>query len=287
MSEPITHTTISVNGVRLHVAQSGPTQGKQVLLLHGFPEYWAGWRHQIPALAEAGYRVWAPDQRGYNLSDKPQGIDAYTLDQLAADINGLIEASGQEKVLLVGHDWGAAVAWWTALKYPHKLEKLVILNVPHPVVMSNTLKGNLRQTLKSWYMFFFQLPWLPETLLGANQANGATQMLRGSGKPTTFSEEEITEYRQAWLQPGAFTGMINWYRALMRRQPQVPSSYRITVPTLMIWGVRDVALSREMAQPSIDLCDNGKLVFMEKATHWVQHDEPEAVNRLLLEFFGS
>lgn len=287
MSEPITHTQIQVNGVRLHIAQSGPAQGKQVILLHGFPEYWGGWRHQIPALVEAGYRVWAPDQRGYNLSDKPQGIDAYTLDQLAADVNGLIEASGHEKVLLVGHDWGAAVAWWTAINYPHKLEKLVILNVPHPVVMMKTLRGNLRQTLKSWYMFFFQLPWLPETLLGANQANGAAQMLQGSAKSTTFSEEEITEYRQAWLQPGAFTGMINWYRALMRRQPQVPSSYRITVPTLMIWGVHDVALSREMAQPSIDLCDNGKLVFMENATHWVQHDEPEAVNRLLLEFFGK
>ena len=284
MATTITHADLRVNGVRLHVAQAGSANGKPVILLHGFPEYWGGWKHQIPALAAAGYRVWAPDQRGYNLSDKPVGIDAYVLDELAADVAGLIQAMGVEKVFLVGHDWGAAVAWWTALHYPHLLQKLVILNVPHPIVMRRTLSGNWRQTLKSWYMFFFQIPWLPETLMTVNNASGATQMMAGSSKPTTFSDEEMADYRKAWLQPGAFTGMINWYRALMRRQPQSPPSYRVSVPTLMIWGKNDIALSSEMAQPSIDLCDNGRLVFLENATHWVQHDEPEEVNRLLLEF---
>lgn len=286
MSELIKHNDYTVNGVRLHVAQAGAEDGRPVILLHGFPEYWGGWLHQIPALAAAGYRVWAPDQRGYNLSDKPKGIDAYVLDELAADVAGLIDAMGVEKVLLVGHDWGAAVAWWTALHYPQRLEKLAILNVPHPIVMRKTLSGNWRQMLKSWYMFFFQIPWLPETLMTANNARGATQMMRGSSKPTTFSPAEMEEYRKAWLQPGAFTGMINWYRALMRRQPKSPSSYRVSVPTLMIWGKNDIALSSDMAQPSIDLCDDGRLIFFEEATHWVQHDEAEGVNRLLLEFFG-
>lgn len=280
----IEHTNIASNGIRLHVAQAGPIDGPPVILLHGFPEYWGGWRHQIPALTEAGYRVWAPDQRGYNLSDKPKGIDAYTLDILAADVLGLIDAGGYDMVRLIAHDWGAAVAWWVALNYPQRIEKLAILNVPHPVVMRKTLSSSFQQLRKSWYIFFFQLPWLPEALLGMNNAEGAVRALRGSGTPTTFSEADFADYRQAWQQPGALTGMINWYRALVRRPPRRAVHLRVTMPTLMIWGVNDVALTPEMAQKSIDYCDHGRLVYLEKATHWVQHDEPAEVNRLLVEF---
>lgn len=279
------HHQIATNGITLHVVQAGPLDGPLVLLLHGFPECWYGWHQQIPALVAAGFRVWAPDQRGYNRSAKPRGIGAYTLGTLAQDILGLIEASGRAKVYLVGHDWGAAVAWWVALTYPERLHKLAILNVPHPVVMRRQLLGNPRQLRKSWYMFAFQLPWLPEHLLRRNNYGEGIRMLKGSGKRTTFTPADLEEYRQAWAQPGALTGMLNWYRAIMQRPPRLTRSPRITVPTLMLWGKQDIALGSEMAHLSLDLCDNGRLIMFDDATHWVQHDEAQAVNQALVEFF--
>ena len=149
---------IETNGIRLHVAQAGSDDKPLVILLHGFPEFSYGWRKQIPYLVEAGYRVWAPDQRGYNLSDKPEGLAAYSIDELAADVIGLIDAAGEKKVFLVGHDWGAAVAWWVAAKYPERLKKLITLNVPHHSVMRKTLRSNFSQLRKSWYIGFFQIP---------------------------------------------------------------------------------------------------------------------------------
>ena len=275
------------NGINLHVVMAGPADGPLVILLHGFPEFWYGWRRQIPALAAAGYHVWAPDQRGYNRSDKPAGVGAYAIDTLAKDIVGLIEASGREQVYLVGHDWGAAVAWWVAGKYPERVKKLAILNVPHPAVMQRTVWEDAEQRKKSWYIFFFQLPWLPEKSLSDNGYTNAIRALKGSSRRCTFSDDDLAAYRQAWSQPGALTGMLNWYRAAARNQGTAVTLGRIRVPTLMIWGANDMALSRRMAQPSIDLCDDGRLVFLEEASHWVQHEEPEAVNRLLLEFLGE
>jgi pimeloyl-ACP methyl ester carboxylesterase len=275
------------NGVNLHVVMAGPQDGPLVILLHGFPEFWYGWRKQIPALAKAGYHVWAPDQRGYNRSDKPAGVDAYHIDTLARDIVGLIEASGREQVYLVGHDWGAAVAWWVAGNYPQHIKKLAILNVPHPAVMRRTVLEDEEQRKKSWYIFFFQLPWLPERSLSANDYTNLVRALKGSSRRGTFNAEDIAAYKQAWSQPGAVTSMLNWYRAAVRHQGKAQELGRIRPPTLMIWGANDIALSRTMAQPSIDLCDEGRLVFLEEASHWVQHEEPEMVNRLLLEFFGD
>ena len=275
------------NGINLHVVMAGPADGPLVILLHGFPEFWYGWRRQIPALAAAGYHVWAPDQRGYNRSDKPAGVGAYAIDTLAKDIVGLIEASGREQVYLVGHDWGAAVAWWVAGKYPERVKKLAILNVPHPAVMQRTVWEDAEQRKKSWYIFFFQVPWLPEKSLSDNGYTNAIRALKGSSRRGTFSDDDLAAYRQAWSQPGALTGMLNWYRAAARNQGTAVTLGRIRVPTLMIWGANDMALSRRMAQPSIDLCDDGRLVFLEEASHWVQHEEPEAVNRLLLEFLGE
>ena len=275
------------NGINLHVVMAGPPDGPLVLLLHGFPEFWYGWRRQIPALAAAGYHVWAPDQRGYNRSDKPAGVAAYGIETLAKDVVGLIEASGREQVYLVGHDWGAAVAWWVAGRYPERVKKLAILNVPHPAVMQRTVREDAEQRKKSWYIFFFQLPWLPEKSLSDNGYTNAIRALKGSSRRGTFSDQDIAAYRQAWSQPGALTGMLNWYRAVARNQGTGVSLGRIRVPTLMIWGANDIALSRSMAQPSIDLCDDGRLIFLEEASHWVQHEEPETVNRLLLEFLGD
>lgn len=289
------HVYIKTNGVTLHTALAGPDDGTPVILLHGFPEFWYGWRHQIPYLAERGFRVIAPDQRGYNLSDKPAGVDAYRIGELARDVVGLIDALGYEAVHLVGHDWGAAVAWWTAALFPERLKKLVILNVPYPTLMTRAYReGNFAQLLKSWYIFYFQIPRLPEALASLGGHYGMAQMLRRSGQPGTFAETDFAEYRKAWAQPGAMTAMLNWYRVMARwaarRQRSEAVSRppaRIIPPTLMLWGERDIALDKSLAQPSIDLCENGRLVFFPNATHWVQHDEADAVNRHIVEFLVS
>ena len=281
------HQYIETNGIRLHVVQDGPKDGPLVILLHGFPEFSYGWRQQIPFLASAGYHVWAPDQRGYNLSDKPDGIASYSIHELAADVVGLIDASGRKQVFLIGHDWGAAVAWSVANKYPERLLKMVILNVPHPAVMIKFLRSSFAQLRKSWYMFFFQLPWLPEYLSRLRNWNAITQALIKSSRPGTFTQTDLEIYRQAWAQPKAFRSMINWYRSMMQKRSEPPANPRITVPALLIWGAQDQALGREMAQPSIDLCDDGRLVFIEEASHWVQHEEAGRVNQFIQAFLAE
>jgi len=278
------HSNIETNGVRLHVVQAGPQSGTPVVLLHGFPEFWYGWRKQIPALVEAGCRVIVPDQRGYNLSDKPQGVKAYAMDKLVNDVIGLIDALGYEKVNLVGHDWGAAVAWVLANQYLERLHRLGIINVPHPEVMKRFLKRDLEQLRRSWYIFFFQLPWLPEAGMRADDWRGAVRALRGSGLIHTFTNEDIEKYKEAWSQPGAMTAMINWYRAALRYKIPIPTDARIRVPTLMMWGMKDVALSHRMAHPSMDYCDEGNLIFFPEATHWVQLDEADSVNHYMVDF---
>ena len=284
MEVELVHDYVKVNDVRLHVVKAGPADGPLVLLLHGFPEFWYGWRRQIPALVAAGFRVWAPDQRGYNLSDKPRGVASYGIDTLADDVLGLIDASGRDRVHLVGHDWGAAVAWWVARLFPKRLEHLAILNVPHGKVMQQHLRENPAQQRRSWYMFFFQVPMVPELALRGRKWQTGLNMLRRSSRPGAFSDEDLEMYRQAWSRPRAMTSMINWYRALLRVRPTRRASSRVRVPTLMIWGARDTALGREMAQPSIDYCVDGRLEYLEQATHWVQHDEPERVNEMLIDF---
>ncbi|TDI83525.1 MAG: alpha/beta hydrolase [Chloroflexi bacterium] len=278
------HKQITTNGINLHVVQDGPSKGRLVILLHGFPEFWYGWREQIPFFAAAGYRVWAPDQRGYNLSDKPEGIAAYKLDELAADVIGLIDAAGQEKAFVVGHDWGAAVAWWVAAKYPERVARMVVINVPHMSVMKRHVRRSLTQMRRSRYVLYFQLPWLPERLARQKNWEAPAQAMMGSSRPGTFTETDLDVYRRAWSQPRAYTSMLNWYRALVQRPHPRPANPAISVPTLLIWGVQDKFLGREMAQPSIDLCDDGRLVFIEEATHWVQHEEADRVNKLMDEF---
>ena len=278
------HSFIETNGIRLHVVQAGPKSGIPVVLLHGFPEFWYGWRHQIPALVEAGCRVIVPDQRGYNLSDKPLGAKHYRVDELVKDVIGVIDALGYEKVNLVGHDWGAVVAWTLAIKYLQRLHKLSIMNVPHPAVMKRFLTRDLEQLRRSWYVFFFQLPWLPEAGMRAENWRGAERALRGSGKLHTFTKEDVVKYKEAWAQPGAMTAMVNWYRAVIRHQPPMPQDVRVKVRTLMMWGMKDVALTHRMARPSMDYVDEGNLILFPEATHWVQHDAAEEVNHYLVDF---
>lgn len=281
------HEFVRTNGVTLHVVTAGPKDGPPLVLLHGFPEFWYGWHNQIPYLARQGYRVIVPDQRGYNLSEKPRRVDAYDLDQLAADVLALLEHFGYERVYLAGHDWGAVVAWWLATYQPQRLRKLAILNVPHPsVVMDAIRQGNWQQVLRSWYILFFQLPLLPEWGFRLSMRSDSLNLLRASSYPDTFTAVDLQRYRQAWSRPGALTGMINWYRALRSRTPvPTPAAASIQVPTRILWGVQDVALSKALAQASVRLCAEGELIFFPKATHWVQHDEADAINRHLGDFF--
>ncbi|MGF1471073.1 MAG: alpha/beta fold hydrolase [Rubrobacteraceae bacterium] len=273
---------VRTNSVTLHVAQAGPPEGQPVVLLHGFPEFWYGWREQIPALAEAGFRVWAPDQRGYNLSEKPPGVRSYELDALARDVVGLMDAAGVERAFVAGHDWGAMVAWWLGLHYPDRLEKLAILNVPHPAVFLPFLSSHPAQLLKSWYMFFFQVPYLPELALRKT----GRRALRDTSKPGVFGEEDLEKYQKAWDRPGAMTAMINWYRAAARRGGgRSVEDPTVRVPTLMIWGEEDAFLDRRMAEPSIEFCEEGRLVKLPGISHWVQHEAAGRVNRLLVEHF--
>jgi pimeloyl-ACP methyl ester carboxylesterase len=280
----LTSARIKTNGVTLHVVQSGPVDGPLVILLHGFPEFWYGWRKQIPALARAGFRVWAPDQRGYNTSDKPSRVRDYRLDKLADDIAGLIEVSGRRRVTVVGHDWGGAVAWWLAANYPELVERLVILNVPHPDVMQHMLRTDPRQTLRSWYMFFFQIPWLPEALLRRNNWRPAAEGLQASSRPGVFTETELELYRSAWSQPGAFRAMVNWYRAAFWHPPPPPRNERILPPTLILWGKQDKFIREEAALASVDRCDLGELVYYTNATHWLQLEEHPDVNERIIDF---
>ena len=270
--------------VRLHAIAAGPKEGPVVVLLHGFPEFWYGWRRQIEPLADAGLRVIVPDQRGYNLSSKPSGVAAYALTELVSDVIAIADQLGQEKIFLAGHDWGAAVAWSTALLYPQRIAKLVVLNVPHPSVMRRFMMKHMRQMLRSWYIFFFQLPYLPEAFFSAfHFLVGARSLLRSS-RPGTFSAEDLNQYRTAWSQPGALTAMINWYRALFRIRAKFPDK-TVRIPTRILWAERDAFLLAEMAHESLRYCKDAELFTFANASHWLQHEEPARVSELLIDFF--
>jgi len=281
---PLDTITFRNGAVSLHAVAAGPKDGPVVVLLHGFPEFWYGWHRQIEPLAAAGFRVVVPDQRGYNLSSKPSGVAAYALTELVSDVIAIADQLGQEKIFLAGHDWGAAVAWSTALLHPQRIAKLVVLNVPHPSVMRKFLSTHARQILRSWYLFLFQLPWLPEALFSAfNFRTGARSLLRSS-RPGTFSAEDLAQYRAAWSQPGALTAMINWYRALFRARIKFPDK-TVRVPTRILWGERDAFLLAEMAHESLRYCASAELFTFANATHWLQHEEPARVSELLIDFF--
>jgi epoxide hydrolase 4 len=278
----ITYQMIHAGSVKLHVALAGPQDGEPVILLHGFPDASFGWDPQIQALAEAGYYVIAPDQRGYNLSDKPSGKHNYKMSLLVADILGLADALNLARFNLAGHDFGAAVAWMLVDSHPERVKRLAILNVPHPKVMSEFLKSNPQQRARSWYILFFQLPVLPEMAAHMNNWKMLTSAMCKS-----FSETVLNRYRAAWSQTGSMTAMINWYRGVFQQSSQANPVKRIQVPTLMIWGKQDPHLMWQMAPRSIELCENGRLEILEEATHWVHQDQPETVNRLLIDHFSA
>jgi pimeloyl-ACP methyl ester carboxylesterase len=284
---PVAHRYADLGGVRLHYVEAG--EGPLVVLLHGFPEFWFSWRFQIPALAEAGFRVVAPDMRGYNLSDKPKGVESYALERLARDVERLIGALGEERAVVVGHDWGGIVAWAVAMLHPERVERLVILNVPHPERFSRGLRTP-RQLLKSLYAFFFQIPWLPEKVLQTGDFALLRSVFRSDPvRPGTFGEEDIDRYVEALSRPGALTAAINYYRALARRAPSVARALRrrIEAPVMVIWGQRDLFLVPELARPDAAWAPGARVERLPDASHWVQQDRPEKVNAMLLDFLGG
>ncbi len=281
----INHEWRTIAGVRLHCAVAG--SGPLLLLLHGFPEFWYSWRHQIPVLAEH-FTVVAPDLRGYNESDKPPRIGDYTTPTLVQDIVQLIHSFGYERAIVAGHDWGGAVAWSTALSRPEVVEKLIILNAPHPRLFMQHILTNPQQRLRIWYMLFFQLPWLPEITIRANHYQFIEGAFRGMAvHKEQFSEEVIAEYKRAIAKPRALTSALNYYRALSRS-----SSIRFTatlnpvakMPVMVIWGEQDTALGKELNDRLEYYVPDLILHFVSDASHWIQQDRPDLVNRYMQDF---
>ena len=281
----ITQRFVEANGQRFELAECGGGD-RLALMLHGFPELNYSWRYQMPVLAAKGWRVWAPNLRGYGASSKPEGIRAYGLDHLTQDVAALIDAARAEgrakEVMLVAHDWGAVIAWNFAILKLRPLAKLVIMNVPHPMVGMREIR-HWRQFRRSWYIFFFQLPRLPERMLtrgGAQGIKGAFwNMAVDKGR---FPKDVLQTYADAALRPGAITAMINYYRALLRHRDSVDlGDGRVEVPTLMIWGEEDTALNIRCTQGTEEWVSDFTLHRLPNVSHWVQQEAPEAVNRIM------
>lgn len=267
---------VDVGGVSLHTVVAGPADGEPVVLLHGFPECWYGWHEYLDPLASAGYRVIAPDQRGYNRSDKPGPVSAYRPGALAGDVVGLLDAIDAPDAHVVGHDWGALVAWWLALHDPDRVRTLSILNVPHPTAFRRALLSDPRQLLRSWYAVFFQLPWLPEAVARRNDWQAVVDSMAETSRPETFSGTDFDRYRRAWRVEGAYRSMVNWYRAVVRTDAR-PRRRRVDPPTVVLWGADDAFLRESLAAKSEAYCENGRLVVCEGATHWLHHEHPDRV----------
>lgn len=280
------HEQVRGDGVDLHVARAG--EGPPVVLLHGFAEDWRSWRHQIPALAAAGFSVWAPDLRGYHLSEKPRGREAYHLRHLAEDVAALVRATGQRHAHIVGHDWGGIVAWTFVGIHPELTRRLVILNAPHLRIYLRRARRP-PQLFQSWYVLFFQLPWLAERALSAGNFRAVRAMFRHApARPGAFSEEDIDGYIAALSKPGALTAALNYYRANFRGDGfRLASSSKVTAGTLVIWGEKDPALSIGVLEGLDEVASQLRIQRIADAGHWVQNEAPEEVNEALIDFLTT
>jgi pimeloyl-ACP methyl ester carboxylesterase len=282
-----THHEAQVNGIHLHYVEAGT--GPLVVLLHGFPEFWYEWRHQIPALAAAGFRVVAPDLRGYNRSAKPAGIGSYRLEELVRDVAGLIRYLGAERAAVAGHDWGGLIAWYLAMLRPEVVDRLIVLNAPHPAAFARELRSPA-QLLRSSYALFFQLPWLPEAVLRAGDFALLQRIFRTQPvRRGAYTGDDIQRYKDALRQPGALTAAINYYRAALRRSlvRAKRDVSRIDHPTLLIWGERDRYLNIRLTQGLEEWVPGIRVERIREASHWVPVDAPELVNRLLIDFLDE
>lgn len=284
MSSSVQHRFVAANGIRFHVAECGEGD-RLALFLHGFPECWYSWRHQLPLLARLGYRAWAPDLRGYGESDRPAAMADYRIETLMDDVAGLIDASGARETVLLAHDWGGIIAWWFAIRRIRPLDKLVVMNLPHPAAFEREL-WTLKQLRRSWYAVVFQVPLLPEKLLGARDYRAVREAFRSSAiDKSRFPDEVVQVYQDAAARPGALTAMVNYYRAYGRgggrgRQHRLGCG-TIETPTLLIWGEEDIALCKETTYGTEKWVPNLTLRYLPGVSHWVQQEAPEAVNAML------
>lgn len=274
---------IYANGYEFEVDVCGEGD-RLALCLHGFPEHSISWRHQLPVLADLGYQAWAPNLRGYGRSPRPDTMNAYSIEDLMGDVAGFIDASGASETILIAHDWGAVIAWYFAMRQLRPLDRLIICNVPHPGVMRQAMSW--QQLKRSWYVFFFQIPRLPEWLLGRENARGIGEMIRSSAcNPGLFPDELVAVYSNNAAQPGALTAMINYYRALVRgggaRRQQQQGFPVIRTPTLMVWGEEDVALTKETTYGTEEYVRDLTIRYLPRVSHWVQQEAPETVNAML------
>ncbi len=284
--EAFTHQTLQVGSLQMHLVSEGAEGAPLIVLLHGFPEFWYSWRHQIKPLAVAGYRVVAVDQRGYNLTDKQGPYDLITLTD---DIAELIRVLGYQKAAaVIGHDWGGIVTWTFGARYPSMLDKLIVCNVPHlSAGRAAFQRFYLPQILRSWYMLFFQIPHLPEQRIAANDYRLFADTLKKDTKGAV-SDEEIAYFKQAWAQPGAMTASLGWYRALFQsRLPLTTAELRVYTPSLLIWGDADFALTTATAEWSRDYVQDLTIKYIHGASHWVEQECPEMVTRYILDFLGA
>ena len=286
----VTTRTVEPGGFRFAVDEAGAGD-RLALCLHGFPESRFSWRRQLPLLAQMGYRAWAPDLRGYGETEpKPREVAAYLVDRLMEDVAALIDASGARSVTLIGHDWGAALAWTFAANQVRPLERLVIMNVPHPAVMAARLRqGDWAQLRRSWYMFFFQLPGLPERMLTANDARAVRRAFRGMAVDKThFTPEVLDRYARDAQRPGAMRGMVNWYRAAFRLRGKLAGPWPvIETPTLIVWGEEDAALGVELLDGTEAHVRDLTIRRLPGVSHWVQQEAPEAVNAILADWLAA
>jgi pimeloyl-ACP methyl ester carboxylesterase len=274
---------LRMNGIDFHIVEAGERGAPLVLLLHGFSEFWWAWRKQLTPLAQAGFHVVAPDLRGFNLSSAPQEVSAYALDALAADIVALSDALGAERIYLVGHDWGAVIGWWVAARYPERLKRAVFIAGPHPAAWARQALSSPSQALRSAYIAFFQLPWIPEAALGARGFAWLKSAMRRSTRARSLDPGTLTQYARAWERPGALSAMLNYYRALRRLKGQAPVA-PIKPPVLVVWGDRDRFLGRAVMAASADLCDDARLITIAGASHWLHWEDPERITAEILGF---
>ena len=270
--------------VRLHYVEAG--RGPLVVLLHGFPNFWYLWRRQMTPLVAAGFRVVAPDLRGYNASSKPRGVAAYRVDTLAGDVRAVIEALGSRDAVVVGHDWGGVVAWRLAQRYPELVRRLVVLNAPHPGALARELRTP-GQLARSSYALFFQLPLVPELVLRALDFAALERVLRHEPvRPGAFDDEDLRRHKASWRVPGALRAALGYYRAAGRRSPRKPliADRRVTCPTLLLWGDRDRFLRRELTEGLERWVPGIEVVRIAASGHWPMADVPDLVNERLASF---
>ena len=283
-----------VNGIRLHYVSSG--EGKLIMFVHGFPEFWLGWDQQLIEFGR-DYQAVAPDMRGYNLSSKPPNVEDYNVKDLIEDLKALSKYLGHEKLIMVAHDWGGAIAWSAAIRHPELLEKLIIINSPHPAVFARELLKNPEQQKASQYMLMLRSAEAEQILSNNNYAR-LMEVLVQFGSKWEMSEEKRLKYLDAWSQPGALTGSLNYYRASPLFPPtsqndveQIESilnlpkeMFEIKVPTLVIWGEQDRALLTGNLDGLEEYIEDLTIKRIPDGTHWVVHEQPQEVNGFIRDF---